>query len=278
MKEITLAVSPMVRKIFLSRYGEEPIRIHRSDAVYHYLQGDPIRPNKSKYKKLHNLLTTSLTIRVSDSVHERLQAKERCITVGYYLHKVFQEEMLVYVHAQHQAGVPAQTALKDFLDRNNITEDDYSLETAYTAWKRKKDFFKKKARVFTEKAPQSDPPPIPGNAEDISPTPSRIIWSCKKYFACRIKDLLCRPNKPRQVGEDLDSIHYKYLPRRSHRFRKIMAYLLHEDAGMSGVEITRYIRRSPRRVQEYIQEVRIQARIYEDIQEDLRHIRATYGG
>jgi len=147
MKEITLAVSPMVRKIFLSRYGQEPIRIHRSDAVYHYLQGDPLRVNPSKYRKLNKLLTAAIRVEVSDSVYERLRAKQRCITIGYYLHKILQEEMLIYIQAQHSAGVPAQTALKEYLDENNITEDDYSLETAYTAWKRRKDFFEKKFGV-----------------------------------------------------------------------------------------------------------------------------------
>lgn len=274
MKVIELAVTPLVQSILLSRYPEHPIKVNRSDALYYYLQGDLIRVNETKFRKLSKELSKRVKVKVSDTLFNRLQFKERWITIGYYLHKIYQQEMLIFMKAQHLAGVPAQTSLKEYFNINQVTEDDYALDSAYTVWKRKRRFLDNKAHVSKDEL---------GlhkwiKNERLLPIDAReILRAANQYYECGMVNLLSKNIKIEKHGQQF-IYHYDYeIAVRYRQARKVLAYLLHVDANLSGVEISRFINLVPRTIQGYIQTMRVHYDYYPDIQEDVCNIRGLYG-
>lgn len=253
MKTITICVSPLVKCIFEARYGrEKPIQIHRSDVVYHLLQGDPIRVNPNKNKLLQKTLTRTLTLKVSPALYRRIKYKNRQIHVGLFLHKIYQQEMLTFVEAQHLAGVPAQSALKNYLLRHSISEDDYAMETAYTAWKRRQTFFKEfYGGKFVGSHHRIEPPLFtPQNIPEIPSDPSDILHATTDYYNNNVESL-------------------------SVSNRKILAYLLSTACQMTGNEISKVIPSHPRSIQRYVADIRFQYGRYSDVTRDVDTIIRT---
>lgn len=274
MKQVKLAVTPLVCCILRNRYGDGVIAIHRSAAVYHYLQGDPVRVNETKFKKLNRELTEEVVVEVSAPIAKRLLCRKRCIRVGYYLHKVYQEEMLAYMEAQHDAGIPAQTALKTYLEKNGIGEDDYPLENAYTAWKRKKQFFREKivglrARSVLREKPEND--------SKLLPTDPRIILqAANAYYEVGMCNLVRRNIAVKKLGTRFVYLHDRARDWEYVRNRKVLAYLLHADAQLSGVEVGKLIGLHERSLQRYIAEMRLHLDQYDDVRRDAEGIRHLY--
>ncbi|MCH2046311.1 MAG: hypothetical protein MK212_19510 [Saprospiraceae bacterium] len=274
MKVIELAVTPLVQSILLSRYTEYPIKVNRSDALYYYLQGDLIRANETKFRKLGKELSKRVKVKVSDNLFNRLQFRERWVTVGYYLHKIYQQEMLIFMKAQHIAGVPAQTSLKEYFKINQVTEDDYALDSAYTVWKRKKRFLDQKIHVCKDKLDLhkwlKNEKPLPIDAREI-------LRAANQYYECGMVNLIAKHIRIEKHGQQF-TYHYDYeIGIRFRKARKVLAYLLHIDANLSGVDISKFINQVPRTIQGYIQTIRVHYDHYTDIQEDVSNIRSLYG-
>ena len=243
MKQIVISVSPLVKQILLSRYGGcEPIRIHRSDVVYHLLQGDPIRVNPNKNQLLRKTLTETVALSVSPAIQKRLKGRNRQVYIGTFLHKIFQHEMISFIEAQHLAGIPAQAALKTYLQRNNVSEDDYALETAYTAWKRRKTFFSTcKGSQFGKKFHRIDPTfYLPKDIPIVPRDPRNVVKAFEAYFS----DVVSNCNVSDQ---------------------KILAYLMKVECQMIGKEIAKYFTVSTRSVHRYVSDIRFQYGRYDDV-------------
>lgn len=243
MKQIVISVSPLVKQILLSRYGGcEPIKIHRSDVVYHLLQGDPIRVNPNKNQLLRKTLTEKITLYVSPAIQKRLRGRNRQVYIGTFLHKIFQHEMISFIEAQHLAGIPAQAALKTYLQRNNISEDDYALETAYTAWKRRKTFFSKcSGSQFGKKFHRIEPTFYsPKNVPVVPRDPRNVIKAFEQFFGMPPDDCT--------VAQ-----------------QKVLAYLIKVECQMTGNEIAKYFPVSTRSIHRYISDIRFQYGRYDDV-------------
>lgn len=53
-----------------------------------------------------------------------------------YLNRLFDADLLRYVTLSNKLELQAQTAIKEFLDKCRIDEDDFALATAYKRWQR----------------------------------------------------------------------------------------------------------------------------------------------
>jgi len=268
----------MVKRIFESRYGKiEPIKIHRSDIVYHFLQGDPVRVQKNHYRKLQNELSETVMLDVSTTLYRRLRARQRQVTIGYYLHKVFQEDLLSFVEAQVLAGIPAQTAMKTYLNRHNISEDDYGLDTAYTAWKRRKTFFAKKYPENIANTQQcTDLCFLDENDHlvRIPNDPRDVINAVNEYYQCGIVHLLCRNIQVKSKRKSFTYIydnarHYEFL-----REKKVLAYLLYVDSRLTGTDISKIMKLDWSTIYKYIASVKTDYELYDDIKNEVDSIRA----
>ena len=278
MPEIIIPISRFTKRIFDARYtGEEPYRITRSDETYHHLSAEPIRGSVC-FTKLNKLLTEEVCLRVSSVLARRLRAKRRQIFIGEHLHKILQAKMLTFIEAQVLAEVPAQRALKNFLEMNGITEDDYSLETAYTAWKRYKQVFLPKdeetsAPFWSVPGPQNEglgcaaPAPLP--------TPVDIVVRCtNNYFECGYVNLLCQPItiQPRERAFTYLADEHQL---RAHSYeRKVLAFQLYFHCQLTTEQITSIICRDVSRIRRYIQEISFQRTQYEEVRRDVMAIDA----
>lgn len=270
MPHITLTVSPLVARLFCARYGDGVVKIHRSDIVYHYLQGDPLVANAHRYRYLQDTLTQSITIDVSILLARRLRSRKRQVLVGQYLHKIYQEEILVFVDAQVKAGVPAQTAMKAWLQENEVQEDDYGLESAYTSWLRRKKFFrniqKKSVPIVSETdGEHSAPFEVPEDYRDI-------LEATQQHFDIDLVQLLCRPLKTDEA-ETHEQV--EYVPDTRHSIvyaRKVLCYVLHVHCCMSARDISGLVKRSRRRIDIYINDIAFALMQYEDTCRDLEAI------
>jgi hypothetical protein len=272
MKELTLAVSPLVASILRTRYGD-PITVYRTDPLYAYLQIDPVIINESKFRRLNRELTQQVRVLVSNTLAKRLRARRRYITIGHYLHKIYQDEMLVFIQAQHAAGVPAQRALKIFLKQNGVEEDAYAIDTAYTAWKRKNEFFQEKAFVSWLKSE----PQMKGKNERIVPVdPREILRAVNSYYGCGMVNILCQDIVIKKPHGNFLYIYDSALDLHYRKCRKVAAYLLHDDAKLTGVQIADIIKLTPRSIQYYIQHSKFHLDYYTDVQHDVARIRKMY--
>jgi hypothetical protein len=273
---IKIKVTPYVKKIFAARYGHAgPFKIFRTDIVYHILQGDPVRVNK-RFKKLRKDLTQTISLDVSATIYERLLYRQRTLLVGLYLHRFFIDQMLLYVEAQVMAQVPSQTSLKQYLAIHDVGEDDLALDTAYTAWKRRKAFFSHKLAINTRKKTQQsalcflsengDELPMPYDAMDL-------LQAVNDFYGCGFVNLLCRPIRVK-IGKRAfiypydRARHYEFLPQ-----RKILAFLLYEDGALRGEEICKIINLSFNVIYKYIRQVRADLDHYDDVKNDIEAIR-----
>jgi len=272
MKEIRIAVTPLVASILTTRYGS-PVTVHRSDALYTYLQGNPVRVSQNKFRKLNRELTREVPLLVSNSIAHHIACAKRQLRIGLYLHKVYQQEMINWMQAQHEAGIPAQTALKNFLARNGVSEDDYALDTAYTVWKRKRDLFSKKADVSNSNTDQYE---LPENDSLLPKDPRDILSAVNHYYSCGMCNLVCRDLTARAANKTFRYIYDAELAHQHRKARKVAAYLLYKDAQLLGTEIAKIIHLSPRTLQRYVKATRFHLDYYTDIQHDVARIRQLY--
>jgi hypothetical protein len=263
MKTVTIATTPLVKKILLTRYGGEPIRVERNDALHTYLQADPARVNKNKYREYGKQLTQSVILEVSWSIWSHLRSKERSLTVGYHLHKLYQLEMIAHMEAQRKAGLPAMEALKTFVESHDIWEDDYPLENAYTAWKRKRNIFaENNATKNRENVPRKSGEimqHVANSANDVPYDPRDILIAVCDYYDTDEKSLLT-VDRNRQISQ----------------YRKALCYLLKKDARMTCREISAQINADYTYVSRLITQVRHHLDYYQDIQRDIARIRLLY--
>ncbi|MEL6140680.1 MAG: hypothetical protein AAFU67_03590 [Bacteroidota bacterium] len=173
----------------------------------------------------------------------RLSYKNRAVTVGYSIHKALQGLMMTFMEAQVLAEVPAQAALKSFFERYGVEEDDYCLDSAYTAWKRHQDKFYKERVVFRAGSVREFDPrkwrKTGAGEASLPDDKSWVIHSVNDHFECGLVNLLCRDMKDRSFqyvyDEELAS-GYAYE-------RQVLSYLLQKDAGLSYAAIARVVNR-----------------------------------
>lgn len=257
MPQVSLCVSPFVRAVLIARYGASIIHVHRTDILYTYLQGDPVVANAHKYRNLGKVLTASITIEASQIICSRLRARKRNILVGYFLHKVFQEEVLVFMDAQVKAGVAAQAALRNWLAAHNVQEDDYSLETAYTGWLRKRRFFAAIAKKRATAAPVFNSHP---RAPRIPSDLDAVVDAAAHYFQVPAAHLVDKAK-----GKTRTQVYQ----------RKVLIWLLSRESEVPGREIGRMLGISFQYIYQVISEMDTLTTAYDDVKADIAAIRAA---
>lgn len=277
MRKISIYVSPFVQRIFEARYGHtEPVRIHRTDVMYTYLQGDFKRMNQDRYRHLRKLLPNTIDLEVSDTIYKHLASANRRYTIGAFLDKIFQYECLNFAYAQKLAGVPAQTAIKTYMRINGVGEDDFSLDSMYTAWLRSKRFFANnyegKTKHFNlQSAIRERPLPF---ADQRMPIDYRDIVSCTQaHFQIGICNLL---RKSLRISAKGRTFTYIYDPLYDLQYiyeQKILAYLLKHDGQMKSPAIAKLINISHPSIRRWALDIENYVDIYEDVRRDIDAIR-----
>lgn len=148
MKSIELRVHPLTRRVLLSEYGAEPLRIGQRDILYSALTtGQSFDRNDLRFA--NRLLSATITLEVNDVLAEHLRVKWRLI--GLHLFRWHKDWMFRYTASMVRSGKSAKGAIREWLDLYDVGEDEYGADTAYKKWQRSGWFFKEKNPVFLNK-------------------------------------------------------------------------------------------------------------------------------
>jgi hypothetical protein len=213
--------------------------------------------------RFHRELTGGpVQISVTENLAARLNAEDRYYTIGWPLHKAMQYKMMDFVEAQALAKIPAQTALKMFFRLYNVEEDDYSLDTAYTAWKRHQDKFSGKSPAFSAEARRAFDPRswLKIGTKPVPDDKSWIIEAVEEYYDCGLVNLVCKDMMVGTFRHEYDTVN----ERRFGQARKVLYYLLNLDADLAYTKITTIISRHESSIRRGAQEIEMAMQVGDD--------------
>lgn len=255
MPIVNIHVSKLTLRVLDALYGpHEPYQIRRSDQFYYLLCQEPLRQDDTVTTRFHRELTGgSVQLKVTENLAARLRANNRDFTIGWSLHKAMQFKMMDFVEAQALAGMQAQTALKMFFRRYNVEEDDYSLDTAYTAWKRHQEKFSGKSPVFSADSRRSFDPRrwLKKGGDPIPDDKSWILESVEAYYDCGLVNLICKDVMVGTFRHEYDTAN----ERRFAEARKVAYYLLNTDGRLPYTKIASFIDRHQSSIRRGAQDV-----------------------
>jgi hypothetical protein len=130
---VTLPVSPISRKILISEYGAEPIRFPSRSPVFQILSYKPDQPDRNLIR-LSELITSSVEIEVHSRLGHRL--KKYGHQIGYHLYIFHLNSMMEFIWGSVLVGGEAKKALYRYYAINNISDDDYQIDSAYRRYQR----------------------------------------------------------------------------------------------------------------------------------------------
>ena len=130
---VTLPVSPLSRKILISEFGDEPIRFPSRSPVFQILSYRPDQPDRNLIR-LSELITSSVEIEVHTRLSHRI--KKYGHQIGYNLYTFHLNSMMEFIWGAVLVGGEAKKALYQYYAINNITDDDYQIDSAYRRYQR----------------------------------------------------------------------------------------------------------------------------------------------
>ena len=167
MNILKIPVSPFVRKIILSNYGDEPIRLKASDNLTGELTC--VRPgDEAKVEKTLAALTTEITVILTENVAR--QVNRRRWRIGLRLDDYYREKLNEYIETSAVHNVGATAAITEWCDDHDVELDtDIAFETVYKDWQRYQlaksekntDIFRRKKRVFVRHFVEKSPTKLP---------------------------------------------------------------------------------------------------------------------
>jgi hypothetical protein len=136
-KQVSIYVNPHVYKILRRDYGYVDVLIIRKR--YHiYMHKDTVHPRKFLVPD-PNL--REIKIEGPDMNGRKAYAIIRNIEAQ------FREKINTYVLGQTAAGYPARTAVRDFLEKYDILDEEFKVDSAYKDWQRFEANDKKRNRI-----------------------------------------------------------------------------------------------------------------------------------
>jgi hypothetical protein len=131
---LRLPVLPWVRKVLLYEFGPEPIRLTGYSLLGKHALGLPFDLPETE-RPPYDVGGCTVLCSISTRLWSNLQRYEELFQAGYYFEKVGQRMLLSHIVAAQRFGIPAKTAMLDWLDMYDLDEDEYSSEAAYQMWK-----------------------------------------------------------------------------------------------------------------------------------------------
>lgn len=132
---MNIPLHPLSYKILRTLYPEKDGMLHIPIGdIHHQLIHYQRKKYRGNLQKLSEILTTYAPIYISKKSEPRIKPSRA--QIGYHILCYHRELFHTYVWAQKQAGTPASEAIDNFYEEYNVTEDDYSRESAYKRWQR----------------------------------------------------------------------------------------------------------------------------------------------
>jgi hypothetical protein len=177
MIQVSIPVHPLTLRVLRAEYGPGPIVMSNHDPLFTFITCSPLRHRQTKSS---DVLSTEVTFQVDDRLAMHLQQYDW--QVGSALLKLHKMELCKFaasaVMLGHKGG--AKAGLYAWLMRMEITEDEYSLETAYKLWQRFGwKFYSAKSSTFLAQM-RGKTADLLGQKRGRMPKPNRHI--CRRTF------------------------------------------------------------------------------------------------
>lgn len=144
MVEVAVPCHPLTRRILITEYGPEPIRIDRNDTIFVILTA--LRGERIPEAKASALLTSQIRILIQTATARNIERNR--YSTGFALLKYHKEILHRYTHALVLSGAKAWNTIEQFLRNYGVTEEEYGTDTAYKNWQRWGWFLQKKNSDF----------------------------------------------------------------------------------------------------------------------------------
>lgn len=136
-KQVTIFANPHVYKILRRDYDYTDVLIIKKR--YHiYMHRDTVHPKKFLVPggdlKAINIEGPDMNIRKAYAIIKNVESQ-------------FRERMNTYVLGQVNTGMPARTAVRDFLELYDIMDEEFKLDSAYKDWQRFEANDRKRSRI-----------------------------------------------------------------------------------------------------------------------------------
>jgi hypothetical protein len=134
MNILTIPVSCFTRKLIISKFGKEPIKLKASDTLTGELTC--VKPgDESKVEKTLATLTHSLDFELTPIVARHVNKKKW--RVGLHLDDYYREKLNEYVCSKTEEGISATVAIARWCAERDIEIDvDISFDALYKDWQR----------------------------------------------------------------------------------------------------------------------------------------------
>lgn len=133
MRAVAIPVHPLTARALAYEYGSGSIVMNNHDPLFTFLTCSPLRTRTSRG---YDLLSSQVIFHVNDELALHLQQYDW--QVGAALLRMHKRELCQFAAAAvalgHRGG--AKDALYLWLKMRGVSEDEYSLETAYKLWQR----------------------------------------------------------------------------------------------------------------------------------------------
>lgn len=98
--------------------------------------GAHLTTNRVKYSQIHAYLNSTEVHQVRMTVICRYASPARLYQLAMTVEHTFDQTMLLYVESAVELGMAAAEAIQKFMDKYDLSEEDFKEETAYKRWQR----------------------------------------------------------------------------------------------------------------------------------------------
>ena len=274
MPMIQLHVSDLSAAILKSRHPDNDcIKVSPGDILFHHLHYKNLnQTSKTELKRERKLLTSVLSFEVNRRLATFLNAKNRALRVGMYLHKLHLNETNKFIETADGFGMTKMGALKLFIRNNNLTEDDFSLESFYKNWQRYqekkiKNSCQKNTTVRVENK-------LLGAKGKFPLVWEKILEVVNYYYSCGKENLICQDYTLETPFGNFERKYQKEDAAKFNPAKYVFFFLLAKHSKMIHSNISK-IANTPRRTVSYgIQKIKNELPFYDDLAREIAEIEA----
>jgi hypothetical protein len=149
---VVIPIKPYLKSFIYKLYRQKPdhpIKVEEDDAseLGHHLYNVII--DKRVLSKGHDVFSDSLQVILPKRMKERSPRLNKLVRINLVYDKTFKRSLYLWVEAQCSMGIPAYRSVERFLRHFNISEAEYSKESAYRAFQRYKNKEYHRNKSFT---------------------------------------------------------------------------------------------------------------------------------
>lgn len=133
MRQVSIPVHPLTRRVLLCEYGAEPFTFNNHDFLFKLLTAAPIRDRAIRNAEK---LSARITLFVDDALARHIESRTR--SIGMTLMSYHMQTLCRYADgALHMRGRGhVKESIEQWLLLHRVDENEYAAETAYKLWQR----------------------------------------------------------------------------------------------------------------------------------------------